>query len=92
MATFKVFSFVFLILASVITALPHAVIPSDLGQSHPIRRSDIPAIPPRPEGIDIEAFHGSQFQFFDERGFVAGSPGVEAAPVFLYSRTQSIYV
>lgn len=82
----------FLLLVSMITALPHEGISWSPTQQHEVRRGDIPTIPPRPEGIGADAFHGSQFQFFDEHGFVAGSPGVEAAPVFLYSRTQSIFV
>lgn len=56
------------------------------GHPQSVRR-DIPVIPPRPNGVGPNSFHGSQFAFFDDIGFVAGSPGVEAAPVFLYSRT-----
>lgn len=92
MTSFRFFSFVLLVLASVVAALPHEGISNDVGQRYQVRRQNIPAIPPRPEGVGAESFHGSQFQFFDEHGFVAGSPGVEAAPVFLFSRTQSIYV
>lgn len=91
MTSFRFFSFVLLVLASVVAALPREGISNDLGQRYQVRRQDIPTIPPRPEGVGAESFHGSQFQFFDEHGFVAGSPGVEAAPVFLFSRTQSIY-
>ena len=56
------------------------------------RRDDAPpSTPERPSDIAKTSFHGSQFAFFDKIGFVAGSPGVEAAPVFLYSRTEKIY-
>jgi len=47
----------------------------------------IPRIPERPSGVGPNSFHGIQFQYFDDLGFVSGSPGVEAAPVFLYART-----
>ncbi|KAG8534388.1 uncharacterized protein KY384_001233 [Bacidia gigantensis] len=71
---------------SLVNALPQ------LQSRNPLAtRDDIPPIPPRPDNVGKETFHGSQFQFFDQHGFVAGSPGVEAAPVFLFSRTQKIY-
>lgn len=75
-----------------VSALPHEGTSKHPAQRLQGRREDTPAIPRRPKAVGLDAFHGSQFQFFDEHGFVAGSPGVEAAPVFLYSRTQSIYV
>ena len=96
MTTFRFLAVGLFMLASMITfmisALPHDGISKQPAQRLQLRGDDIPAIPHRPEGVGADAFHGSQFQFFDEHGFVAGSPGVEAAPVFLYSRTQSIYV
>lgn len=73
-------------------ALPHEMTSKDPAQGRQVRREEIPTIPSRPESVGEDTFHGSQFQFFDELGFVAGSPGVEAAPVFLYSRTQSTFV
>ena len=39
------------------------------------RRRTPPLIPPRPEGVGPESFHGSQFDFFDDIGFVAGKFG-----------------
>ena len=33
----------------------------------------------------------SMFTSFDQSGFIAGTPAVEAAPVFLLSRTQKDY-
>lgn len=92
MAGFLFTTFAFLLLISIISGLLHEGIPTSPTQQRRVRRGDIPTIPPRPEGVGADAFHGSQFQFFDEHGFVAGSPGVEAAPVFLYSRTQSAFV
>ena len=71
------------VLLPLISALPQFTI------SEPVHlRRNVPQPPPRPEGVSQDNFHGSQFQFFDDIGFVAGSPGVEAAPVFLYSRTD----
>lgn len=96
MTNFLFLTFGLLMLASMITvmasALPHEGILKHPAQRLQARQDDIPAIPHRPEGVGADAFHGSQFQFFDELGFVAGSPGVEAAPVFLYSRTRSRFV
>lgn len=93
MSSFRFIIFAFLVVAAMIMALPEErsfeMTPAQRRQS---RREGIPEMPPRPEGVVAGTFHGSQFQFFDELGFVAGSPGVEAAPVFLYSRTQSIFV
>ena len=48
--------------------------------------NDDKGIPSRPAGIGNRTFHGSQFRHIEEIGFVAGSPAVEAAPVFLYGR------
>ncbi|KAI4246345.1 MAG: hypothetical protein L6R40_002013 [Gallowayella cf. fulva] len=48
----------------------------------------IPAIPKRPDAVGPNSFHVSQFVFFDNIGFVDGSPGVEAAPVFLFARAD----
>lgn len=69
------------------TALPWVCSSNPAHPNH--FRRDIPAIPDRPQGVGPNSFYGSQSQFFDDIGFVAGSPGVEAAPVFLYSRTDS---
>ncbi|MCJ1427845.1 hypothetical protein MMC29_005751 [Sticta canariensis] len=92
MNSFKFFSFGFLLLASVImvmiTALPQEGISTNPAQRLQARGEGDATIPDRPEGVGADTFHGSQFQFFDELGFVKGSPGVEAAPVFLYARTQ----
>lgn len=80
------------------TGLPIAILLSStvaipFTSSNPSRqqrlRRDIPTIPDRPSGVGPNSFHGSQFAAFDDIGFVSGSPGVEAAPVFLYSRTDS---
>lgn len=99
MTTFRFRTFGLLMLASMIALLVSALPHEGISKQPAVQRlqprgggDNIPAIPRRPEGVGADAFHGSQFQFFDEHGFVAGSPGVEAAPVFLYSRTQSIYV
>lgn len=80
---------------AMITALPHEGISKNLTQRRQARGEPgaaIPAIPDRPEDVGENTFHGSQFQFFDEIGFVKGSPGVEAAPVFLYARTRDSMV
>ena len=54
------------------------------------RRQDAPPPPPpRPDNVAPDTFHGSQFDNFDSVGFAPGSPGVDAAPVFLYARTSS---
>ena len=71
-----------------ITALPQEGVSKNPAQRLQARGEGDVTIPDRPEGVGADAFHGSQFQFFDELGFVNGSPGVEAAPVFLYARTQ----
>lgn len=54
-------------------------------------RRDIPPIPDRPEGMNPNTFHDNQFIYFDDIGFVNGSPAVEAAPVWLFSRTNDDY-
>lgn len=91
MHSFKFFGFGFLLLVSVImvviTALPHEEISKTPAHRQQARWESDPTIAGRPEGVGEDTFHGSQFQFFDELGFVKGSPGVEAAPVFLYART-----
>ena len=43
--------------------------------------------PDRPDGADKNSFHNVQFEDFDGIGMVDGSPGVEAAPIFLFART-----
>jgi hypothetical protein len=56
----------------------------------------IPIITCRPSSIPETSMHGSQFSWFDDRakayGFEEGSPAVQAAPVFLYSRIGINYV
>ncbi|KAI4170975.1 MAG: hypothetical protein LQ346_008798 [Caloplaca aetnensis] len=49
----------------------------------------ISSLPDRPVGVGPDSFHGSQFRSFDDTAFAAGSPAVEAAPAFLFSRTGS---
>ncbi|KAL8707122.1 MAG: hypothetical protein Q9220_007799 [cf. Caloplaca sp. 1 TL-2023] len=44
-------------------------------------------LPERPPAVGPDTFHGSQFAAFDDLPFTAGSPAVDAAPVFLFSRT-----
>ncbi len=73
--------------SSSVTAIPLFSSPNPNRPQH--LRTSIPSIPDRPAGVGPSSFHGSQFQFFNDIGFVAGSPDVEAAPVFLYSRTNS---
>ncbi|MCJ1430265.1 hypothetical protein MMC29_008182, partial [Sticta canariensis] len=91
MHSFKFFGFGFFFLASVImvmiTALPHEGISKNPAHRQQARWENEATVPRRPEGVGADTFHGSQFEFFDELGFVKGSPGVEAAPVFLYART-----
>ncbi|KAI9717019.1 MAG: hypothetical protein M1812_004954 [Candelaria pacifica] len=73
-----------LLFFSLVTAIPRPLSPNPSRASR-LRRD----IPSRPDGVSPNSFHGDQFRFFDENGFVAGSPAVEAAPVFLYSRTTA---
>ncbi len=49
-----------------------------------------PDIPPRPNFIPKNSFHGFQFVFFDKWGFVDGSPAVEAAPVYFFGTTDTV--
>ena len=52
-------------------------------------REEVPATPERPEGIADSSFHGNDFVFLAEKGW---GPAVEAAPVWLFSRTLSTNV
>lgn len=54
--------------------------------------ANLSGLPPRPPGLGNRAFHGSQFRDFEKFGFTIGSPAVDVAPVFLYSRSRSFYV
>lgn len=49
----------------------------------------VSSLPDRPVGVGPDRFHGSQFRSFDDTAFATGSPAVEAAPAFLFSRTGS---
>lgn len=53
------------------------------------KRDAPPPIPVRPSTSDPNSFHGSQFQYLEQTGY---APAVDAMPVFLFSRTQPIYV
>ena len=74
-------------LFSCVTSTPFATSPNSARPQN--LRRDVPQIPERPTGVGLNSYHGVQFNYMDEIGFVPGSPGVEAAPVFLYSRTDS---
>lgn len=54
--------------------------------------ANLSGLPPRPPGLGNRAFHGSQFRDFEKFGFTIGSPAVEVAPVFLFSRSRTFYV
>lgn len=72
--------------------LPFSIaLPQNLTQQELPRRG-APPIPPRPANVGNQTFHTSQFDFFEEIGFVPGSPAVETSPVFLFGRAKRSFV
>lgn len=52
-------------------------------------RDVLPQVPERPASSGLNSFHGNQFKYLEQTGF---GPAVDAMPVFLYSRTTSLFV
>ena len=86
-------SFILIIMASILSAYALPRLESvQVHDDHEIAARDgLPPIPDRPDNVRPDTFHVSMFTSFDQYGFIAGTPAVEAAPVFLFSRTQKNY-
>lgn len=73
-------------------ALPFSIALSQNSTQQELPRRGAPPIPPRPANVGNQTFHTSQFDFFEEIGFVPGSPAVESSPVFLFGRAKKTFV
>ena len=73
-------------------ALPFSIALSQNLTQQELPRRAVPSIPPRPAKVGNQTFHTSQFDFFEETGFVPGSPAVETSPVFLFGRAKRTFV